>query len=35
MIEEEHSGYIKSISADEISNDFTDVSIVYTSEYNF
>lgn len=35
MIEEENSGYIKSISADEISNDFTDVSIVYTSEYNF
>lgn len=35
MAEEENSGYIKSISADEISNDFTDVSIVYTSEYNF
>lgn len=35
MIEEENSGYIKSISADEISTAFTDVSIVYTSEYNF
>ena len=35
MIEEENSGYIKSISADEISTAFTDVSVVYTSEYNF
>lgn len=35
MIEEEHSGYIKSISADEISTAFTDVSVIYTSEYNF
>lgn len=35
MTEEGNSGYIKSISADEISNDFTDVSVVYTSEYNF
>lgn len=35
MAEEENSGYIKSISADEISNDFTDVSVIYTSEYNF
>lgn len=35
MIEEENSGYIKSISADEISTAFTDVSVIYTSEYNF
>ena len=35
MIEEEQSGYIKSISADEISTAFTDVSVIYTSEYNF
>ncbi len=35
MAEEENSGYIKSISADEISTAFTDVSVIYTSEYNF
>lgn len=31
---EEHSGYINSITADEISADFIDVSVMYTSEYN-
>ena len=31
---EEYSGYIHSISAEDISTEFTDVTVIYTSEYN-